>query len=270
MKDILVHVDGSERSRDRMRIALDLALRQGARLTALFAQTERHRISAVARRPSENLDRAAEAAAAAFADVCGATGAVARWWQLPHGEPDFLVSEVSLCARYFDLVVVGQAEAGISPVPDDLVEQVVLRGGCPVLVIPYVGNHADLGRRILVAWNASPEASRAIHAALPLLADAAAVTVLSVLPPGGGAPQVSGCPPVDIIDHLSTWGIAAQGEHLPNEHIGKMDMLLSRAFDLGADLLVMGAHGHDGFSLLHSSATQHLLRHMTLPVLMAH
>lgn len=270
MKDILVHVDGSARAQARIEIALDLMSRFGGRLTGLFAQSEEHRISAVARRSSEGLDQAADKAAAQFADLCRKRGVDGRWWRLPHGEPDFVVSELAFCARYFDLVILGQPEEGGSLVPEDMIEQVVLYCGRPALIVPYVWGHVALGRRILVAWNASPEVTRAVHDAMPLLAGADSVTVVSMRQAGVEVAQSVGYPPVDILDHLLSWGVAAVGEHLPNDHISKMDMLLSRAFDMGADLLVVGAHGHDGPSLLRNSATQHLLRHMTLPVLMAH
>lgn len=271
MKDILVHLDGGIRTPARLALAIHLAQRAGARLTGLFAQADADRMSAVARRPSAHFTQAANEAAALFADLCGANGVKSRWWQMPHGEPGITVAEFAFCARYFDLVVMGQHDPKDDVVPDDMVEQVILNGSRPVLVLPHAGNFTSVGERAVVAWNAGREASRAVHDALPLLAHAKSVTVLSMRPRSADDKKagIAEMPQVDIVDHLRENGVPAQGEHLPDENIGKMDMLLSRACDLGADLLVMGAHGQYGLMGLRGSGTRWMLKHMTLPVLMS-
>lgn len=271
MKDILVHLDGGKRTPARVALAITLAQQSGARLTGLFAQADNDRMSVVARRPSEHFTQAAGEAAALFADLALAGGVKSRWWQMPHGEPGITVAEFAFCARYFDLVVMSQHDAKDDLVPDDMVEQVVLNGSRPVLVLPRSGTFASVGERVAVAWNAGREATRAIHDAMPLMAAAKAVTVLSMRPRSADDHKagIAAMPQVDIVDHLRENGIAAEGEHLPDETIGKMDMLLSRACDLGADLLVMGAHGHYGLAALRGSGTRWVLKHMTLPVLMS-
>jgi nucleotide-binding universal stress UspA family protein len=270
MKDILVHLDGGDRDRILIEVARGLAKRHGARLTALFARIDPQRTSAMARQPSDHLRHAQEEGAKLFAHLTQGAGVETRWWQLPHGEAGMVEGETVFCARYFDLVVMGQFQAQSSNVGDDLVEQVILNGGRPVLVIPYAGPVTSVAERVVVAWNAGREATRAIHDSLVLLQAAKAVTVLSMRPRSADAAKdtLARMPTVDIIDHLKTNGINAEGEHLPDENIGKMDMLLSRACDLGADLLVMGAHGQYGLSRLRGSGTRYVLRHMTLPVLM--
>jgi nucleotide-binding universal stress UspA family protein len=271
MKDILVHLDGGDRDRILVEVARGLAKRHGARLTGLFARIDPQRTSAMARQPSEHLRQAQAEAADLFRNSTADLGLETRWWQLPHGETSMVEAETVFCARYFDLVVMGQYEARSSFVPDDLVEQVILNCGRPVLVLPYAGSVPSVGERVVVAWNAGREAARAIHDALPLLEAAKAVTVLSMRPRSADANMdtLSTMPTVDIVDHLKANGIAVEGEHLPDENIGKMDMLLSRACDLGADLMVMGAHGQYGLSRLRGSGTRYVLKHMTLPVLMS-
>lgn len=267
MKDILVHVDASERARMRVEVAVDLARRFGARLTGLFAQADSHRPSAVARLASDSLKKAQAEGELLFNSAT--KGVETRWWTLPHGEPGFVAAEVMFCSRYFDLVVLGQNDPKDTTTPDDMVEQTVLNCGRPVLVVPNVGSFTSVANRVVVAWNAGREATRAVHDALPLLASAKAVSVLSMRAHDDtGVAQAM--PPVNIIDHLAKLGIAAEGEFLPDEEIGKMDMLLSRSFDLGGDLLVMGAHGQYGLSRLRGSGTRYVLKHMTLPVLMSH
>lgn len=267
MKDILVHVDGSDRAAMRIEVAVDLAKRFGARLTGLYAQTDSHRPAAVARKASDGLKAAQSAGEILFNSLT--KGIETRWWVLPHGEPGFVAAEVMFCSRYFDLVVLGQNDPKESTTPDDMVEQTILNCGRPVLVIPYVGSFTSVANRAVIAWNAGREATRAIHDALDLLRQAKAVTVLSMRAHDDNG-VANTMPPVNIIDHLTKLGIETEGEFLPDEEIGKMDMLLSRSFDLGADLLVMGAHGQYGLSRLRGSGTRYVLKHMTLPVLMSH
>lgn len=270
MKDILVHLDGGERAAQRLDLAIGLAGRMGARLIGLFAQSETDAPSIVARRPSDHLQAAANQAEALFHSGVVAAGLTAKWWRLTHGESSHVISETVFCARYADLVVLGQWQAETAKVPAELVEQVVLHSGRPVLVIPETGPVASLGERISVAWNGSREASRALHDAMPFLKGAAEVDILSIRDPAA-TPQSrpDGEPQVDIVDHLACHGIKARSERLMTEEIGVMDALLSRSFDLGSDLLVMGSHSGLGLSFLRGSGTRFMLRHQTLPMLMS-
>lgn len=270
MKDILVHLDDSERCTVRLDLAITLARRFGARLTGLFARLESHRPSAVAHRASESLLAARDAAKARFDTATAAAGITARWWQLAHGETDHVVNETTFCARYADLVVMGQYDAHGACVPAELNETLILNCGRPVLVIPHSGQFPTLGEHVAVAWNAGKEAVRALNDAKPLMAGAGQVTLLSLHGPHDERATAMGdVPRVDVIDHLAVCGIAAQLEHLAGEHVGKMDLMLSRLCDLGADLVVMGAHGPSALSLKRDNATRYVLEHMTIPVLMS-
>ena len=266
MKDILVHIDSSERARMRIDVAVDLAKRFGARLTGLFAQIDGHQAAAAARVASDGLKQAQSEGEILFNSAT--KGMDTRFWTLPHGEPNFVSAEIMFCARFFDLTVLGQNDPKSNATADDMVEQTVLNCGRPVLVVPYSGNYVSIANRIVVAWNAGREATRAVHDSIDLLTQAKAVSVLSMRAHDDTTGQ--NMPPVNIVDHLNRLGIAADGEFLPDKEIGKMDMLLSRSFDLGADLLVMGAHGQYGLSRLRGSGTRYILKHMTLPVLMSH
>ena len=259
MKDILVQLDGGEVSARRLETALLLARRFEARLTGLFAQKESDAAALVARRASSRLEAEAAASRQSFEEAVGASGVTGRWMALSHGDPGFVVVETAFCARFADLAVIGQGSSDYPQLPDDLVERVALESGRPVLVIPRSGPTVELGKSVVVAWNASRESSRALHDALPLLGAAEQVTLLSV--PRGDTPVPSDLPQMDIIDHLAARGIGAKMERFRAEDIGVMDLLLSRAYDLGADLLVMGFG--------RASGTRFLLRHLTLPVLIS-
>lgn len=269
MKDILVQLDGGDVSPRRLETAIELARRFGARLTGLFAQKETDAAALVARRPGARLAEAAAASRQHFEAAIAAAGVTGRWLALAHGDPGFVTTEMAFCARYFDLAVIGQGageRSGDYPqIPDDMVERAILESGRPVLIIPRSGKIEPIGARVAVAWNASREASRALHDALPLMVGAQEVTLLSV--PRGPAPMPGDLPEMDVIGHLAGHGVLARFERIRAEDIGVMDLLLSRAFDLGADLLVMGAPAGSSFG--RSSGTRFLLKHLTLPVIIS-
>jgi nucleotide-binding universal stress UspA family protein len=96
------------------------------------------------------------------------------------------------------------------------------------------------------------------------------VTVIEIDPPAPGiaAPAASAA---RVAAALSRRGIAAKPESEASGDIGVEDLLLSRASDLGADLLVMGAYGHSRMrEFVLGGVSRSIFRHMTVPVLMAH
>jgi nucleotide-binding universal stress UspA family protein len=139
-----------------------------------------------------------------------------------------------------------------------------------VLVVPHTGSFTSVGRRVLVGWNASREATRAVHDALPLLAGAESVTVSAVNPRRGlGAHGEE--PGSDIARHLARHGVRVTVEHTAAPEIGAADILLNRASELSADLLVVGAYGQSRLrEFLLGGVTRSLLREMTVPVLLSH
>jgi nucleotide-binding universal stress UspA family protein len=149
-------------------------------------------------------------------------------------------------------------------------EDVLMGGGGPVLVVPHYGTYAKVGERVAIAWDASPTAARAVRYAMPLLAKASKVMVLAVNPEHSGA-RHGQVPGTDIALHLARHGVKAETEVSHSDEISVGDMVLSRSFDLGADLLVMGAYGHARLrEVLLGGVTRHILAHMTCPVMMSH
>jgi nucleotide-binding universal stress UspA family protein len=147
---------------------------------------------------------------------------------------------------------------------------VMLASGRPVLAIPYAGQFEQIGERVLVAWNASREATRAVNDALPLLMGAKAVTILAVNPKHGieGHGDV---PAADIALHLARHGVKAEAAHTIAKDISEGDALLSYAADLGADLIVAGGYGHSrAREMVFGGATRTLLQEMTVPMLLSH
>lgn len=270
MREILVHLDDGERSSVRLDIAIGLAAKFKARLTGLFARCESDRSSAVAQKPSAFLAAVCKKAVDDFAIKTAASGISARWWQLSHGAPTHVLGETMFCARYADLVIMGQHDPEDKFIPKDLVEHTILNCGRPVLVIPRHGTFSTIGERIVLAWNASREAVRAMVDSQPLMAMARSVVVLSLSDAKSGtATGMVEVPRVDIIDYLASCGVSARLERAAGEDVGKMDLLLSRLCDLEADMVVMGGHGGNALSSLWGSDTRYVLEHMTVPVLLS-
>ena len=274
--DLLVHLNGSKHCDSRVDVAIKLAQTFDAHLTGVYTLPDFYVPTYVAAQLPVDmlnaqralLEKERDKAKAAFVERM--RKASVKWeWRAPEGDPSEMAS---LSARYADLAVVGQNDPDeVLPEAEfDVPESVILDSGRPTLVVPYAGKFPAVGERVLVAWNARPEASRAVNDALPLMARAKTVTVL-VVNPKKGAEGHGDVPGADIALHLARHGIKAEASHIYADDIDVGDMILSRAADEGADLIVMGAYGHARLrELVLGGATRNLLEHMTVPVLMSH
>ena len=264
LKNILVHLDNSHHSAARLRLALDLAQSHQARLTALYIITH----------PYYEPQHVGEEADTVriqdgFNGIIAEAGVDAELLAVDWKVTGVTVTEVvNLHAHYADLVIVGQTEHG-SPdrnTPADLPERVVLGSGRPVLVVPYTASYKNIGNRVLVAWKTGREATRAVNDALPLLAMAAEVNVLVVNPADPENKEGE-----KICAHLACHAIRARAEQTTAVDISIADVLLNRASVEGSDLLVMGAYAHTRIATLTlGEVARHILKHMTVPVLMSH
>ena len=276
-KDLLVHVDHGQGNASRVALALDLAERFAAHLTGVYI-IPRWPIPPYAGLNIDpgvlesQLDAAqerAELAKAAFLAQVAASGFTGNVeWRALEGEPGPLLTQ---SARYADLTIVGQSDPDDAASADfQLAEKVIMESGRPVLLVPYIGVPNTSGKRALVAWNASRESVRAVNDALPLLRIAEHVDVIACNPDGNDAGG-GGFVGADISLHLARHGVNAEAQHLKSDDVQVGDLLLSRAADLGADLIVMGGYGHSRWrELVLGGATRHILKHMTVPVLMSH
>jgi len=278
-KDLLVVLDSEAATRGRIDLAAALAERFEAHLVGLYPlpipEVPRHLgyydpallapfFEELRVRARDAADKVRES----FEHVAGLRGISAEWREIPEG-PE---ADPALHARYVDLTILGQLDPDrgeaemIRPRPD----QVTLASGRPILVVPYAGHFETVGKRVLVGWNSTREAARAVNDAMPLLAAAEMVTVLTIDAREG--PHGHGeLPGADISLHMARHGVKAEIERTVSAGLSVGDVLLSRAADLGADLLVMGAYGHSrARELLLGGATRTLLRSMTIPVLMSH
>jgi nucleotide-binding universal stress UspA family protein len=144
--------------------------------------------------------------------------------------------------------------------------QVVLGSARPVLALPYAGRFATIGARVLLAWDGSSEATRAVWGALPLLRAADLVAIVLFKPAEAAGRQ----PGADLALYLARHGVRCE-VHAEPVPIAGGATLLSCAADLQSDLIVMGAYGHARLrEMLLGGVTETILASMTVPVLMAH
>lgn len=279
LKDILVHLDAREEAGadSRLDIAVGLARRHGAHLIGLHVVDVAIPAGIVgdpggtgyAELYEALRDAAVEAASrveARFRERIRRDG-VAGEWRCAEG---FTAEAVTLHARYADLAILGQHDPAGPGTGAGAVTETLFGAGRPVLVVPHAGRFAEAGRRVLVAWNASREAARAVNDALPILRTAEAVTVLAVNPERGIAGHGEE-PAADIALHLARHGVRATAEQVTAPDLPDAEALLNALAERGADLLVMGGYGHSRLrEFVLGGVTRTLLRSMTAPVLLSH
>jgi len=180
-----------------------------------------------------------------------------------------LSTVVSQRARFSDLVVLSRPYGeGRNPVDVAVLEAALFDADVPVLVLPEGQAIAAEPRRIVVAWNRSPEALSAIRAALPLLIRAQAVDI-AIIDPEDYGPERSD-PGGALAQWLARHGVRAEISVLARTLPRVSEVLIRHLRDRQADLLVMGAYGHSRFrEAILGGATRELLETAPVPVLMA-
>jgi nucleotide-binding universal stress UspA family protein len=175
-------------------------------------------------------------------------------------------------ARFSDLVVLQQpdtAQPGHSA-QRAVLDDVLIHGCRPVLLIPHVGMLDKVGTRILVAWDGGRECARAVADALPFLKRARSVHVINFdrFLDDGEIPDISRLQPVQAWLKRHEIGAEIESSVAPGS-VG--DALLSRAFELGSDLIVMGAWGHSRLQeRLLGGVTRTVIETTPVPVLFSH
>lgn len=273
IRDIVVHVDTTAAASGRIELACGLARRHGARLVGLFAHAGKTTLGLAPAHQPALLAQGARVAEAAFRRIAGASDLETGWIVEAAAAESAVARRIIVQAREADLCVLGQPDPREtdSGVPTDLIEQAVAHAGRPVLIVPYAGQFQVLGRRVVIAWNGSREAARAVADALPLMEHAEAVSVLSLQAKAGGKPA-STAPLAGIVAHLARHGLPVAPDRLVFEAnaIEAAERLLSHLADAGADLLVLGAAGRGRAAPgAKRSLTTGILARMTIPVLLS-
>jgi nucleotide-binding universal stress UspA family protein len=279
-KTITVFLDASSSGKRRASQAAAFAKRWGAHLVGVyvvFNGVVSHPSMAYARSEKaiagvitheRRVEDACECATAEmgeyFRSLCAGLDVAGEFRPIHRGRTAEMAIINSL---HSDLLVIGHPEP--SGLPDDIsAERILLASGVPLLIIPNDWKGETIGDRIMIGWNASPEARRAISDAMSFLVAANAVTALIVDPAGcKRLGEETGC---DIAQHLGRHGAQVEVEQVASRGRPIAEVILDRAMQNASDLLVVGARNPAHLKeMLLGSATRTLLTKMPVPVLIS-
>ncbi|WP_420474962.1 universal stress protein [Noviherbaspirillum sp. ST9] len=279
-KTVLVHVDKDKHSTERIKLAAQIAMNDEAHLigaapsgVSRFIYQSRfiYEGGGMASHLDSHLEELRKAAKDSLTQFESTVKSLGLQSYEARQVDDEAGAGISLQARYSDLVVVGQAnldEPSSTTLPD-FPEFVVMNSGRPVLIVPYVGRYDAMPKRVLIAWDASTSATRAVTAAIPLLKRAQNVDVVVFNPDSRGDAHGE-MPGADIGLYLARHNVKVNVVRQKTD-IDVGNALLSIATDLGSDMIVMGGYGHSRFrEILLGGVTRTVLESMTVPILMAH
>jgi nucleotide-binding universal stress UspA family protein len=171
-------------------------------------------------------------------------------------------------ARRFDLSIVSQPHPDTPNTDAAFVEAALFTSGRPVLIVPYIQRTGLKLDRVMICWDGSRAAARAIADALPLLALSKATEIVTVT---DGKSDASEIPGVDMAQHLARHGINVELKQIVPGDVDTANVILSHAADTAADLIVMGGYGHSRWrEFVLGGVTRGLLASMTVPTFMSH
>jgi nucleotide-binding universal stress UspA family protein len=171
-------------------------------------------------------------------------------------------------ARRFDLAVVGQAEPETGTIEGIIAETTLFESGRPMIIVPYIQKAPLKLDKVMVCWDGSRQAARAVGDAMPLLTKAGRVEIVIIANDPGKRDEIEGA---DMGQHLARHGLKVEVQRIPGGDVDVADVLLSHAADSGADFMVMGGYGHSRLrEFVLGGVTRSIFRSMTVPTLMAH
>ena len=176
--------------------------------------------------------------------------------------------QIGRLARRFDLAVVGQPKRDQGMPEEVLDEGVLFESGRPVVFVPYIQKDGLKLDHVMVCWDGSRAATRAIGDAMPLLEKAKQVDVVIVAAKQSKGDEIAGA---DLGQHLARHGLKVDVKRITSPDIDTASTILSYAADASTDLIVMGGYGHSRLrEFVLGGVTHALLDSMTVPVLMSH
>lgn len=253
-KDILVYLDPTVETAERIRLGLSLAKAHGARrligvdISAASAGQEGETGAAVSR---------------TFNDAVRDSGVTAILAPAGGGEPDAFTHCVDL------MIAPGPEGLAHGAVRRGALDRALLESGAPMLMLPAEWTPGPVGDNIVIAWNAGREALRAVHDAMPLIERAKKVTVFAF----SSRPSALRKSAEMLVDHLAAHGVEA--EHISDwtntNDLTAVEALFASLDTQDADLIVAGAYGHSRiYEGLFGGMTVDLMHQQSLPVLMSH
>jgi nucleotide-binding universal stress UspA family protein len=273
-KDILVQLD-EPASAPRYQIAADIAARAGGHVTGVFLKTtlinQYNNIGNIGYLPPEDLNKLVKDNSRAQDDdddgaiaalKAAASAAKANWAHRTIGGdiPDELIS----LAKTADLAVLPPPTANPAYSVHASATDICM-AGCPVLLVPGQLAKTAIGEKVLLAWNGSREAARALRDALPLLAPGATVEVRMAGAKGDGDAAA------DLKTHLERHGFAANVATSDESRSHIADWLKAEAAAAGCDMIVMGLYGHNRLrEFVMGGVSRDMLHDSPLPLLISH
>lgn len=277
-RSLLVHLDEGLACQERTQYAIRLVTERECHLVGLAPtglinvpqSTEPSaRLIDYTARARDSLRERAKQLTQRFRDACDAAGLTS--FEALIDEADRASSLVQH-AHYCDLVIMSQArpDSAQHGQTRSLLEDVVLHGARPTLILPHAGTLARPGSSVLVAWDGSREAARALADALPLLHRARLVQVVCWREVDGGNESTRRASLDAIHRWLAQHGISSK-VYIETADRGVAHAMRLRAAEIRADLIVMGAYGHARWlERVLGGATRGMLDAMNVPVLMSH
>ena len=170
-------------------------------------------------------------------------------------------------ARVSD-VCIALAPPSTEPQQRDILIDMVFGSGVPLSLVPANWNKPGPIRKAIVAWDGGAAAARAVRDALPLLADAELVEVVSVLGEKDIGAEASGS---DIARHLARHCREVSVNVLPVGEHGVAATLFAHAVLTRTDLMVKGGYGHSRLrEFVLSGVTRDTLARTDIPTLLSH
>ena len=171
-------------------------------------------------------------------------------------------------ARRFDLAIVGQAQPEMSTMEQIIGETTLFESGRPIIMVPYIQKAPFKTGNVMICWDGSRTAARAVADAIPILGKSSRIEIVSVTSERGKEDEIEGA---DIGQHLARHGLKVDVHRISRGDIDVADALLSHAADSAADLMVMGGYGHSRLrEFVLGGVTRSIFQSMTLPVLLSH
>ena len=276
-KNLLVHIPTERSARAAIDGSISLAMSCGAHLDAVavgfsavnnvpFVAEGGAAVASMFEFEHQRAMERADAALAAF--EIGAKGAeISYGSRAVAGTFADLVATLGAAARLYDLTIVAQGETGQGGFESRFPQQLLLQAGGPVMMFPHTFRGAFKAARIGICWDGSRLAARALRDAMPLLAQANALMIITLNPsevPADASPD-------RLTRYLMRNGMAAKTITV---EVGRRDVqptILSIAADESLDLLVMGGYGHSRMQeSVFGGVTREMFRSMTTPILMSH
>ena len=212
-------------------------------------------------------EAAAKAALDRFAALAARAGVSAES-RILSANFDNAGDQFSRTARRFDLAIVGQTETDGDAVETIISESTLFGSGRPMIVVPYIQKTPFKLDRVMVCWDGSRPAARAIADAMPLLERAGKIEVVMITNERGKHDEIEGA---DVGQHLARHELKVEVNRITRDNLDVANVLLSHCANSDANFIVMGGYGHSRLrEFVLGGVTRTVLHSMTVPALMSH